>query len=496
MGVVIRQSFWGTAVAYAGVLVGYFNTLYIRPEFLDLSQIGVFNLVTANAMMISPICTAGMAGSVIKFFPAFDKKGVAHTQFFSFLWTVVLLVNMVILGLGYMFQGPIKSMFEENASLYTQYLAITGIIILVNSLFDLLYAFCRTFMNILMPSFFRDIFLRAGAIVLVGGYGLDYWSFSTAVQGLGIIYLLTLGLLLAFLMIRYKVRFTLSMPALDKDWRKRIFYFGGYSMLLAGSFSILNNVSYLQVSSMISDNANGIFTTCFFIGIIVEKPRRNMLKILSPLFSRAIQEGDMQQVHTLYRKGSMTMSVIGALLVIGILTNINDLFAFIPQGEKFATGFWVVVLVCIAKLLTMVFSFSQEIMVYSPYNRLVLYFQSASAGVLVLTNFLLLPEMGLTGAALGYLMAITLHTVLKFLFVYRKYALSPFSRKHLLLLVIAAAIFLIFWYLPMPLPALPSILVRAVLTTLVYVALIYFLKISDDINRLIERVLSRVFVKR
>ena len=111
--------------------------------------------------------------------------------------------------------------------------------------------------------------------------------------------------------------------------------------------------------------------------MIVEMPRRNMLKVISPIFSKAMQEQDMKQVNRMYKKGSITMAVFGALLFIGILTNLNDLFIFIPQGNGFSEGFWVVVAVCITKLIVMIFSFSQEIIVFSSYYKYALYFQIA-----------------------------------------------------------------------------------------------------------------------
>ncbi|MCP4457682.1 MAG: hypothetical protein GY816_06600, partial [Cytophagales bacterium] len=387
---IVRQSLIGTALAYLGVIIGYINTLYVRPEFLDLSQVGIFNLVTANAMLIAPLCTAGMTGSVIKFFPQFKNAGTIN-QFFTFLVSVTIIVNSAVLLLGFVLKNVIVGLFEENAADYVQYLTITAIIIVCNSLFDLIYAFCKSLMKIIVPSFLRDIFLRVASIVLVGGYGLDYWSFDIAVQGLGFTYVISLTALLVYLLIKQGFRLSVPFNILDKGILRRIISFGGYSMLLAGSYAMINNIGYIQVSSLIGDEANGIFATCFIIGIIVEIPKRNMLKVLAPQFSKAMEDEDLSKVNRLYEKGSITLSVFGGLLFIGILTNINDLFIFIPQGERFTSGFWLIVFVCLAKLTGMVFSFSQEILVFSRYNIWALVYQITAVVVLVAINYLLIP---------------------------------------------------------------------------------------------------------
>ena len=493
MGVVIRQSFWGTSIAYTGVLIGYFNTLYLRPEFLSLSEIGVFNLVTANAMLVSPLCSAGMPGTFIKYFPEFNQDERLRNQIFTFQLLLVLLVNLLVIAIGWIAKDFIISNFAEKSPGYVNFLMITAMIIVVNSLFELLFSFCKSVLRVIVPSFIRDIFLRAGSILLVGGFALNWWSFEAAVNGLAITYIMALLILWLDLTIRQGMRIAFSFDRITPVWRKKIINFGSYSLLLGLSVAVMNNVNYLQVSTLIGERALGIFTTCFFIGLIVEMPRRNMLKVLAPIFAKAMQAHDMDEVKKMYRKGSITLSVLGLLITIGVLTNINDLFAFIPQGNGFAEGYWVVVAVCFAKLIFIVFGFNQEIIVYSDYYRYSLFFQLLSAGLLIGLNSWLLPTLGLIGAGVSYVIAVTVHTLLKFGFIWYKFRLSPFTKAHVWLLLIGLSIFVLFYYVPFPMNPLVNILVRSALTIIVFVPVIYLTKISEDINALIKTIFEKIF---
>ncbi|MCP4458492.1 MAG: oligosaccharide flippase family protein [Cytophagales bacterium] len=486
MGVVIRQSFWGTAIAYLGVLIGYFNTLYLRPEFLTLDQIGIFTLVTANAMLISPLCSAGMPGTLIKYFPEIGSQRKLKDQFFTLQFLIVIILNLLIGLVAYLNADWIAGLFREKSSTYVNYLAITGIIIITNSVFELMFAYCRSLLNVIIPSFIRDVALRTGAVILIGGYVLDYWTFHGAVQGLAINYAIALIALFLYLIIKHNLRFTSSFSEIDIEWKKRIFRFGMFLMLMAISFSVMNNVNYLQISTTLGSRANGIFTTCFFIGVIVEMPRRNMLKIVSPLFSKAMQTNDLESVNRMYQKGSITMSVLGLLLCIGILTNIDDLFTFIPQGSAFQEGFWVVVIICATKLMVMLFSFSQEIMVFSKYYKYSLYYQIFSAILLVTLNVILLPIYGLVGAGFSYAIAVFFNTFLRYIFLKKRMHVDPFVKAHVPLLVISAFTLLVFIYLPFPFNPFVNIVVRSLLTTLVFVTAIFKTNISEDINQLIR----------
>lgn len=494
MGIVIRQGFWGTLIAYLGVIVGYLNTLYLRPEFFDLGQIGLFNLVTSNAMLISPLCTAGMAGTFIKYYPDFPT-GTDRNRLFTFQVIVILLVNALVIAAGFLFRDVIASYFADNSPEYVRYLGVTAVVVLVNSVFDLLFSFCRSYLSILVPSFLRDIFLRLGAVVLVGGFAAGWWDFHTAVVGIGINYALTMLLLLAYAIFKYNLRFDFDFTDIRSNWLGKILNYAWYGMLLALSFSAMSNVSYMQVAAILGDRANGIYTTCFFIGLIVELPRRNMTKVLSPLFAKSLQAGDMPEVRKMYEKGSITMSAIGILILIGILTNVQDLFAFIPQGDGFAEGLWVVVMVCGAQFFMMMFSFSQEVLVFSAHYRYSLYFQVLAACVLIVLNSLLIPIWGLNGAGLSYLIAIVLHTLMKYFYLKRHMHLSPFVNKHLPLLVIGAGVLALFWWLPLSFSPVINIAVRSVLTTLVYVLLIWKWEISEDINKLIQATFDKIRIR-
>jgi len=492
VGVVIKQSFWGTFIAYFGVIIGYVNTLYLRPQFFSLDEIGLFTLVTANAMMISPLTSVGMSGTFIKFYPLLKDSKRLINQFFTFQLSLIILTNAVIVLIALWNRDWITEMISKGSSDYANYLAITAIIVIVNSLFDQLYAYCSSVLKVIFPAFLREVFLRFGAIVLVLGYAGGYFGFDWAVQGLAINYAIVLVLLFAHLIIFNKLRFDFSFSLIDKKWRRRVFDFSIYSMSLAVSFAIFNNASYTQVSSMLGDASNGIFVTCFFIGVIVEMPRRNMARIISPILSETMASSNVKETELIYKKSSITMSVIGLLIFIGIMTNLEDLFSFIPKGDEFSEGYWVVLSVCGAKLVMMFSSFAGEIIGYSKFYKTNLVLQWLSAIVLIILNYFLLPKYGLNGVAFSYFVAVLFHSVTKYWFVLRRFHIHPFMKSHLALIGISVLLFVAFYLFDTSLSPVITIILRSTLTTIVFTILIYKMKISTDINKLVDLLISKL----
>lgn len=490
MGVVIKQSFWGTILTYVGVTVGFVNTLYVRADNLELDQIGIFTLITANAMIISPMASLGMSSSFLKYFSAFEKDD--RNSFFSLLFLVTILGNIIVLILGYLFLDVIASRYIKTAPVYSEFLYITGIIIVANTMFELFLNYSRTIMDVIFPVFLREVFLRTGSLILILGYSLQLWEFNHAIMGLGAVYLIAFLLLFIHLVFKHKFWFNFNFKIISLDIKHRLLMFGTYSMLMAGSFALVNNITNDQLATILGADMAGIFNTCFFIAVIVELPRRNMANVVAPIISSHMESNTINEVERIYKRSSITMAIMGALLFIGITTNISDLYDFIPKGDSFSTGFWIVISVCFAKLLNMGSSFSGEIINFSIHYKYNLLFQVMAAITLILLNYFLIPIYGLNGAAMSYLITISFHLLLKGFFVWIKFKIQPFIKSHITLLFITTSVWLFAYLFGFDIHPAYNIAIRAILTTILFTLLIYKFNISQDINLLIRSTFERL----
>ena len=470
--------------------VGYVNALYMRAEYFTLDQIGLFTLITSNAMIVSPFASLGMGSSFLKFFSSFDHKD--RNRFFSFLFLITIAGILFTAGIGFILRNILIERYQETAPEYINYLSITGIVIISNSLFELFMNYSRTILRVVFPVFIRELFLKVGSFSLVLGYALNWWDFDGAIYGLGISFGLAFIFLFLQLTIVHKFQFHFDFKIISKKIKGEVAKFASYSMLLAGSFAFINNISYDQLTVILGSEASGIFNTCFFIAIIIELPRRNMANIISPILSEEMEKNNLKEVENLYKKSSITMSIIGALLFIGITTNLDDLFSYIPKGESFRIGFWAVVGVGIAKMLVMVSSFAGEIINFSTRYIFNLYSQLIAAVVLLTLNAFLIPLYGISGVALSYLTAVSVQLCFRGLFIWKKFKIHPFTNTHLKLLFFSILLWIGVYFFDLQIHPVLNILIRSTVTTIVFTVVIYKMKISKDINMLINSILIKM----
>ena len=106
-----------------------------------------------------------------------------------------------------------------------------------------------------------------------------------------------------------------------------------------------------------------------------------------------------------------------------------------------------------------------------------------------------IPNFGLNGAAFATLIAITLYSLAKLFFVVIKMKLFPFTRKTILSLAIGIIGFMLFYFWEFPFHPIINIGLKSILVTIFYLGISYYLKLSSDINFVMNSVFSKFFKK-
>jgi hypothetical protein len=86
-----------------------------------------------------------------------------------------------------------------------------------------------------------------------------------------------------------------------------------------------------------------------------------------------------------------------------------------------------------------------------------------------------------------------LYNIGKFLFIYIKFNIQPFTIQTLYLLVMAGIAFLGANWIPDIGGQLANLLLKAAVVSLVFLGLVYFGKISSDFNHLVNKMVLRKY---
>lgn len=485
MGIIIRQGFKSTVVSYIGVALGAFNLLYLFPKIFTPEEIGLREILLGASLAMSFFAQLGVTTIMARFFPYFEDKNRQHNGF--------LLLMLLISGFGFLlfclafsiFRTDIIGIFAKNSPLVNDYLysfiPLTGLMMLQS----ILEAYARVNLRIAVPTFIREIGLRVLLMILVLLYGFGNISFEQFISLFIGTYAVAVLAMFGYLR---------QLGALHLHWRylkvgkplawEMVVYTSW--LLIGGAGSIISDkIDGIMLASLASLSATGIYSIAFFIGTIIEMPRRSLSNIASPLVAKAWKDNDRVKLDELYKKSALHQLVVGGWIFIAVWINIDLVFSLMPKGELYSQGKMVVLLISGARLVDMATGIHGDIILSSRYYRFNLVSIVFLAVASFSANYYMIPRFGLNGAAAGTLLSLACFILLKMLFLHSKTRLQPFTKQWvkgaLLVLTVLAATY---W-----LPIIPggtfSQILNIVLRSLLVTALLGYgivkLRLSEEI---------------
>ena len=177
--------------------------------------------------------------------------------------------------------------------------------------------------------------------------------------------------------------------------------------------------------------------------------------------------------------------IIGCLLLVGIWANLDSLYSFIPNGDVYIQGINVVLFIGLGKLSDMIFGTNGEIIVMSKHYRFNVIAVAILAILTIVLNLLLIPQYGIEGAAIASFLAMLTFNISKFLFVWVKFKIQPFSLQTIKFVFIVSLVVLSNYYLPQFENTLYDIIIRSAVIFISMMGLTLAFRISPELNGLL-----------
>lgn len=493
MGTIRRQSIQATIVMAAGVLLGFVLKLFIFTAYLSPEEIGLLTVLLDSANLIAAFIPLGSQSIFIKYLPYFKDDSDAKPRGLLSLGLLLALLGFsVFLVLFSFFKDSIIAFYADQAPLFSKYIYFLVPLVLFRVTFTLGQAYSWALKKNIFPLLLKDIVVRVLTGILVIAFAWHWFDLDGLVLWFVMIYF-TSGAIMTFYLSRIgSLNFSKPNKKLQKGKGKEILYFGLFAIMTSGGDIIIRNIDSLMVTSLVDIKATGIYATAFFIGQIIELPRRAIGQITAPFIAEASAKNDQSQISSLFHKTALNQFLIGSLLLICVWTNIDSLFQIIPNGERYVSGKMVVLFIGLGKLFDMSMGINGNIIQHSKHYRFNFYTMSIMGVVGIITNLLLLPVLGINGAAIASLITIMFANTLKGAFLFHKFKLQPFTPLFMAAIGISILTYLITILLPTLSHPLLDIVYRSAMSILIFGVLVLFTRVSADVNVLFKSIIARL----
>lgn len=485
MGVIKRQALKSSVFLYAGVVLGALNMLYIFPKYLETDEIGLYRVLFGASPLFASLSLFGTSQLQVRFYSFFEDKK-SKSSFLGLNMLIAVFGLILFLSFFNIFQEPILNYYREKSPLILDYYYLIYPITLGFWVFGFFSAYSRTHKRIVIPNFFKDVYTRIFVACSALVYGLTYFTFDSFLYALVLVYVTSAVWLFVYILTLSKFRLSFNLRPLmsNRERFKKMLGFTTLSTLTGVAGLLIGIIDTLMLGGIQGLNAVGVYTIAFFMGSIIEIPKRSLSQISSPIVAKAWKENDLNSIKKVYKKSSITQFAFGALLLILIWLNIDDIFRIIEKGSILKEGKYVVLFIGLAKLIDMLAGVNGEIIGNSKSYYMNLVFILSLAGLAYATNYFLIPMYGLNGAALASLISYILFNLMKLIFLWFKYRIQPFAWNTLITVGLAFTVFFAAKYIPNVNSPFLNILIKSAMAGLLFVFGVLGLKISTDLNDL------------
>lgn len=501
MGIIIRQSIKGTIVNYLGVLVGIFTTFFVLTDLLKPEEIGLTRVLIDAGMLFAGLAQLGTSSSIIRFFPYFNNQDNKHNGFFFWTLIIPLIGFLIFLLLFFILKTPICNIFGEKSPLFTEYyylLAPLSFFILYMTVFE---TNANVLMRIVVPKLVREVVVRLlslGTYLLYGYHLLTFNQFIIAFCAVyGVAAIVNIIYLISLKNVSFKPNFNRIEPELRKDF---IFYsLFIITTTLVGAITPSLNTFFISVKLGLV--FTGIFSIANYITAFIEIPYRSLGSIVQPQISQSVKDQDVKTTNYLCQGVALHQLLAGSFIILAIWINIDLLFAIMPKGEEYAAGKYVVLILGFSRLFSATYSVGTTVLGYSKYYYYSLFFSFLLTGLAILLNIILIPIIGINGAAVASLVSTIVYTLLLLLLIRIKLQTTPFSKKQMYVVIIVAILYglsLLWDYtltdtiLKLPIKELYSQVINGILKTSILLIIGTFvvikLKISPEMNSILNKI--------
>lgn len=490
MGIIIRQSIQNTIISYTGILLGFVSTILLFPNFLETDQFGLTRVLLSIGLISAQFSHLGMNNVVIRYFPYYKQTAESRNRLLTLALVVPFLGFILFTSLFFIFREPLAEYYSGRSDLFAEYDLYLVPLVFGVLFFEVLNSYVRALKDSITGSFINEVLVRIFIILLLIVYFFDWLTFSQFMMLFVGIYCIQPAFLVIYLF--QKNHFALSLP-IQKETRrlyKGMTVYGAYSVLGGLATLLVGNIDIIMIGSMVDLGSTAVYAIAFYVGSVIAVPQRSITKIASPIIADLLKSKDYPAISDLYKRTALNQLIGGSLIYVGIWANLHNIIDLLP-GE-YSGIYRVVVIIGLAKLFNMATGVNGTIILNSRHYRFDLYTNILLVFLTVFTNLLLIPPLGITGAAIATALSIFIYNVMKFIFVWIKFNMQPFHLNAVWVIIIAGVCLLIAEQIPYMINFFVDVIVRSLLILTLFTSAVIFFRLSDDFRNLAAESLARV----
>jgi len=359
-------------------------------------------------------------------------------------------------------------------------------------IFYWLEAFAWGLQKGVFTNFLRETAIRILTTLLILAVGLKWLNLDQFILLFSGIYVIPTLLLIYNLSTSHEWSFkSFKISSVTKRLKWKMLNFALF--VFAGQFFNLlarTNDTFMIVGLKGLSDAS-IFAIATYVAAIMEIPQRSLTSISIPVLAKSWKDKDFANIKHIYHKSVSNLLAIGLFLFGMIWLNIENLVAFLNwishnEGGGYDALAPIVFIMGLAKLIDLATGVNGQIIGTSNYWKFDFFTNLFYIVLSIPLNFYLISNYSLIGLAYSNLAALTLYNSVRFLFLYKKFKLQPYTLQHCLFLILSIGWILLVYLIPSTSNFTLNIAIKSSIYGLGFYALIIWINPAPELKHLVQ----------
>ncbi len=492
MGIIQKQGIKSSIFIMIGFVIGAVNLLVLFPLFFSKNDQGLIRAMIDIGATLSVFCTLGTLPVVYKFFPFYNHYLGPKKNELPFLTLIINLIGFgLLMWIGWENKEFIIRKLGKSPSLanYFNYVYPYTFFLLI---FYWLEAFAWGLQKGVFTNFLRETAIRILTTLLILAFGLKWLNLDQFILLFSGIYVIPTLLLIYNLSQSQEWSFrSFKISSVTKRLKGKMLNFALF--VFAGQFFNLlarTNDTFMIVGLRGLSDA-GIFAIATYVAAIMEIPQRSLTSISIPVLAKSWKDKDFANIKHVYHKSVSNLLAVGLLLFGLIWLNIENLVSFLNWISNKESGGYdalvpLIFIMGLAKLVDLATGVNGQIIGTSNFWRFDFFTNLFYIVLSIPLNYYLINHYQLIGLAYSNLAALVLYNSVRFLFLYKKFKLQPYTLKHGLFLILSIAFMFLLYKIPSPTNFLLNIVFKSTLYGVGFYGLLVWINPAPELKDLAQ----------
>ena len=483
MGVIKRQGIKNTIINYFGVGIGFISLIFIQPQLLTPSELGLIRVLMAFSGLISAVFLLGVSNINVRYFPYFINPEHKHHGYFGLMLLFPLTGCIIGAFFLFLFKDFITSQYIKESKLFADYFFYVSPLAVFITFTIALNSYSTALYKTTVPSFLNEIVNRILFICVILLYFFRYVNFEQFIFCFVSIYAIQVILVSGYI---YRV----DTPSIKIDFSflksvnvPGMIRYGLLLMLTYISSVSLKFLDSIMIAKFLPLAFVGVYSIAAFIAMVIEIPLSSVERIASAKIASAWANNNLNELKKIYNMSAKYMSLLGGILMISVIVNVHDLLSLLP--DAYHQGATVTILISCAAFINMATGVNHSIIYNSSKYIFGFIFVLVLLVLTVVGNLILIPEYGIEGAAISTAFAGIVYNLLKYVYIWKVFKMQPFDSSMVKILGVIALCFAINYSLPVLDNHIVSIIVRSAIIIISYASATYSLNIVPEFHQYI-----------